>query len=133
MGTLLYCRKILRRGFLTTSECPLPSSKNIHYEKLTSCIVPKRTKMTSKKSPKKEKVPFDSKLFFRRIPELSFQREHSQSTPLGRFTGGRATQNVAPTTTCARFRISNFSEIPKLLTKARHLFVHPLSILNLPN
>ena len=31
-----------------------------------------------KKFPKKNKVPFDLNFFFRRIPELFFQREHFQ-------------------------------------------------------
>ena len=74
-----------------------------------------------KKSLKQIRSP-STRVFFRRIRALVFQREHFQPTPLGRFRGGRATQKVAPTKTRARIRISNFSEIPKLLTKARNLY-----------
>ena len=74
-----------------------------------------------KKSLKQIRSP-STRVFFRRIRALVFQREHFQPTPLGRFRGGRATQKVAPTKTRARIRISNFSEIPKLLTKARRLY-----------
>ena len=58
----------------------------------------KHPKTTSKRlNKKKVREPFH--LFFRLIPEVFFHRAHRQSLPLGRFSGGRATQKVAQTKT----------------------------------
>ena len=53
--------------------------------------------MMFKKRSQKKKFPFDPIFFFCRIPKLFFFGTLRQSTPLGRFRGGRATQKVDQT------------------------------------
>ena len=64
---------------------------------MTSGIVLTRAKAGAKKLPPPKKVSLRQDFFFRRIPELFFLGASRQSVPLGRFRGGRATQEVGQT------------------------------------
>ena len=69
-------------------------------------------KQRLKNRPKKKKILFGSNFFFRRIPELFVLWPPRQSIPLGRISGGRATQKVDQAKTGARTRPCKYAARP---------------------